>query len=72
MTTLTKEMFEVELKALLKKYKAVMTPREEWCGASWASIAVGIDVDFAGIYTEEGDIVRPYETLELPKWVEGE
>jgi hypothetical protein len=70
MTTLTKEMFEVELKALLKKYKAEMSVREGWCG--YAATVEGIDVDFDGIYTEEGDIVRGFTTLELPTTMTGE
>lgn len=70
MTTLTKEMFEVELKALLKKYKAEMSVREGWCG--YANTVEGIDVDFDSIYTEEGDVARSFTTLELPATIFGE
>ena len=66
------QKFEIELKALLKKYKAEMSVREGWSGAAWSMVAEGIDVDFEGIYDDDGNLIRPYETLELYRTISGE
>jgi hypothetical protein len=52
--------FEVELQALLKKYKAEVSVNENTSG--YAPYIEGIDVDFDGIY-ENGVTVRPYFTI---------
>ena len=64
--------FEIELKALLKKYRAEISVREGWSGAAWTIVAEGIDVDFESIYDDNGEIVRHHETLELPSIIFGE
>ena len=52
--------FEVELQALLKKYRAEVSVSESTKGYNtWVE---GIDVDFDGIY-EDGVTVRPYFTI---------
>lgn len=52
--------FEVELQALLKKYRAEVSVSESTKGYNtWVE---GIDVDFDGIY-ENGVTVRPYFTI---------
>lgn len=56
----TAMQFEVELQALLKKYKAEVCVNENTKGYNtWVE---GIDVDFDGIY-ENGVTVRPYFTI---------
>lgn len=56
---LTPENFTRELKSLLKKYACEM---EIDC----CHDARSINVEFEGIYTDDGEQLRPFITLELP------
>lgn len=64
MTDLTPSAFEIELKALLKKYKAEMSARE--VTRNWETWADGIDVDFEGIYDADGETIRSFQRLNYP------
>ena len=65
-----KEAFKAELQALLRKYDAEMSARE--VTRNWETWADGIDIDFKGIYTADGEVVRHYTTLELPRHIFGD
>ena len=60
------EAFVEELKALLTKYRAEITIRE-----NNETYCEGMNVEFDGEYTKEGETIRPYSTMELGRMLTG-
>lgn len=66
-----RDEFITKLKTLLHEYDAVLSAKDHYQGYPECGEDVRMTVDIDGIYSEDGDIIRPYMDIDLGAYIDG-
>lgn len=61
--------FRADLQALLNKYGANLEAEDHWQGYAECGEDIRITAEIDGVYTKDGELVRPYVSIDLGRYI---